>query len=71
MQQNDILWRIFHIFQLPIITILLVIISIENKINLVNFDSFLKNIVGVNISESNGEFIKNIINKNRTILLRF
>ena len=50
MSQDHLFRRVFSISKLVIITVLLIIISLENKENLIIFEKFLKKTIQVNFT---------------------
>ena len=70
MAQDQLFRRVFSISKLLIITILLIIISLENKENLIIFEKFLKKTIQVNFTVLSDKINEVILHDNHTTLLR-
>ena len=70
MSREKLFVRIFVIAKLIIITILLIIISLENKENLTIFENFLRKTIRVNFTVLSDTFNEAFLQDNHNILLR-
>lgn len=70
MSREKLFVRIFVIAKLIIITILLIIISLENKENLTIFENFLRKTIQVNFTVLSDTFNEAFLQDNHNILLR-
>ena len=70
MSRETLFVRIFVIAKLLIITILLIIISLENKENLTIFENFLRKTIQVNFTILSDTFNEAFLQDNHNILLR-
>ena len=70
MSQDHLFRRVFSILKLVIITVLLIIISLENKEYLIIFEKFLKKTIQVNFTVLSDKISEVILHDNHTTLLR-
>ena len=70
MSREQLFVRIFVIAKLIIITILLIIISLENKENLTIFENFLRKTIQVIFTVLSDTFNEAFLQDNHNILLR-